>query len=578
MLKLSVLAVSCTLLALTGCKPAPAPVTLRIVHGGEAEAWLEVQARKFEALGIRTALSNRPIRVEVTVRDASEAIPAIVDGTARPHVFFPASTTDVARLERAWRAGPGQGKALVAGQLSVLRSPLVIAMPRVAAEALGWPEKPVGWEALLRVAASPEGWAAFGHPEWGAFKLAHAHPEVSSAGLLGVWSVLSAGARQEGAGPEGFRSEAARDFLGRVEAAVPHYAPSPHFFVERMREHGPEYLSAVVAFAHQVGASSEQAGAAFPLVDVSPPKALPVADHPFALLEGPWVAPEESDAARVFLDFLLSPVAQDAAVAGGFQRGGGKAPATELALPDATQVEEVLAAWRAKKKNPSVVVVLDQSARMAGKPLEEARAGFQVLLDSLRGPQPEVSLFTFGQQVGHEVGPFPVEGEGQRLLTQPVAEVRAGGKAALYDGVASGYDVARARARAPSSTRSTFGVVVLTAGRDEGSSGPLPMLVKHLRGEPPEPPPAPPPLPPTATPEERERRAKLEAMIAALPEAPDEVMRELRGPGVPLFLVTYGGSADTQAVSELAKASKGQVFAVTPETQARVLRQVAAFF
>jgi methyl coenzyme M reductase alpha subunit len=82
----------------------------------------------------------------------------------------------------------------------------------------------------------------------------------------------------------------------------------------------------------------------------------------------------------------------------------------------------------------------------------------------------------------------------------------------------------------------------------------------------------------SATPEERERRARLEAMIAALPEAPEELMRELRGPGVPLFLVTYGEGADAQAISELAKATKGQGFAVTPETQARVLRQVAAFF
>ncbi|HEX8819097.1 MAG TPA: VWA domain-containing protein [Archangium sp.] len=568
MLKLSVLAVSCALLALTGCKPAPAPVTVRLVHGGEAEAWLEAQARTFEATGMRTK-SNRPIRVEVTVMDASEAIPAVLGGSLKPHVFNPASSTDVSRLEQAWRAGPGQGKPLLASHESVLRSPLVLAMPRVAAEALGWPEKPLGWDALLRVAESAEGWASFGHPEWGAFKLAHAHAEASSAGLLGVWAVLSAGARQPGGEPGDLRGEAARDFLGRVEAAVPHYAPSPRFFVERMREHGPEYLSAVVAFAHQVEASPAREGAPFPLVAVSSPEApLPVADPP-----------EESEAARVFLDFLLAPPAQDAAVARGFRRAlVGKAARPALGLPDAAQVEDVLAAWRAKKKNPSVVVVLDQSARMAGKPLEEARAGFQVLLDALRGPQPEVSLFTFGQEVAHEVGPFPVEGEGRRLLTQPVAEGHASGKAALYDGVAAGYDVARARARAPSSARSTFGVIVLTAGRDEGSSGPLPRLVKHLRGEPPEAPPPPPPLPPSATPEERERREKMEALVASLPEAPPEVMRELRGPGVPVFLVTYGEGVDTQAVAELAKATRGQVLPVAPETQARVLRQVAAFF
>jgi Ca-activated chloride channel family protein len=49
-------------------------------------------------------------------------------------------------------------------------TPLVIAMPQPMAEALGYPEKPLGFADIIALANDPEGWAAFGHPEWGPFR------------------------------------------------------------------------------------------------------------------------------------------------------------------------------------------------------------------------------------------------------------------------------------------------------------------------------------------------------------------------------------------------------------------------
>ncbi len=62
-------------------------------------------------------------------------------------------------------------------------TPLVIAMPRPMAEALGWPDEPLGFADILALSQDPEGWAAFGHPEWGEFRLGKTNPNFSTSGL-----------------------------------------------------------------------------------------------------------------------------------------------------------------------------------------------------------------------------------------------------------------------------------------------------------------------------------------------------------------------------------------------------------
>jgi ABC-type Fe3+ transport system substrate-binding protein len=42
-------------------------------------------------------------------------------------------------------------------------------------------------------------------------------------------------------------------------------------------------------------------------------------DHPFAILQGDWVTPDEREAARTFRDFLLSKPIQQLALASGFR-------------------------------------------------------------------------------------------------------------------------------------------------------------------------------------------------------------------------------------------------------------------
>ncbi len=57
------------------------------------------------------------------------------------------------------------------------------------ARALGWPAKRIGWRDLAELARNPRGWAAYGHPEWGAFRLGKANPTHSTDALLSTIAV-----------------------------------------------------------------------------------------------------------------------------------------------------------------------------------------------------------------------------------------------------------------------------------------------------------------------------------------------------------------------------------------------------
>jgi Ca-activated chloride channel family protein len=142
--------------------PAAPPVEVRIAYGSEKKTWLEEQAKAF--LGTKTK-SGRAIRLEARAMGSGEAVQGILDGSLRPHVFSPASGAYVALLNQRWLGTAGRTKPISPAGDPVVLSPVVIAMWKPMAEALGWPQKQLGWADLLRVAHDPKGWAGHGHPE-----------------------------------------------------------------------------------------------------------------------------------------------------------------------------------------------------------------------------------------------------------------------------------------------------------------------------------------------------------------------------------------------------------------------------
>jgi Ca-activated chloride channel family protein len=519
-------------------------LSLVVSYGSEKKTWLEEQAKKFEAGGARTK-SGRPIKLDLRAAGSGEAMQSILDGQLKAHVFSPASGVYVTLLNNAWLSRGGHTKPLSPTGDPLVLSPVVVAMWKPMAAALGWPGKGLGWSDLLKVNKDPKGWGAFGHPEWGRFKLAHTHPEYSNSGLLSVLAEAYAGAKKtRGLNAADLDSKATQAFLTSVEGTIVYYGKSTGFFADKMIERGPGFLSAAVLYENLVIESYEKK-APFPLVSIYPVEGTFWSDHPYAILDADWVGPEEREAAQAFLAFLKAKPQQERALALGFRPADPavaiaapvdaahgadpKQPQTLLEVPDAASLERLLATWRLTKKSSDVIFVMDKSGSMRGKPLDEAKAGAKAFLGMLQD-RDEVTLIFFDGQVYPPLGPLKLVAGRAELLGR-LDMVIADGKTALYDAVATAYDLAQGRAK--SSPGQIHAVVVMTDGIDEGSKLALGALNGRFSAE----------------------------------DAP-----------VKVFTIAYGDDADASILTQIADAAKGSTARGNPDTIVQVYKDMASFF
>ena len=500
------------LLLVAGCKqktasaPAPAPsaatssprptgdkVVVTVAYGSEKKRWLEEQAAAFAKTAPSVA-GGRPIEVKLVAQGSGEALRGIVSGSSRPTVFSPASSVYLPLLNEAWAAKTARDRPLVTAGEPLVLSPVVVAMWRPMAEALGWPDKQLGWADLLAVNANPRGWGAFGHEEWGRFKLGHTHPEHSNSGLLAVLAEAYAGAgKTRGLTVADLDDPRTRKLVAAVEGTIVHYGKSTGFFADKMRERGPTYLSAAVLYENLVIESYEKPGAV-PLVALYPKEGTFWSDHPYAILDAEWVGPPEREAAELLLAFLRARPAQERALALGFRPGDpaiamgapidaahgvdAKQPETLLEVPAAATLARLIELWRENKKSTDVILVFDKSGSMAGRPLTQAKDGARTFLAAL-APSDEATLLFFDSRVATPLGPLRIA-EGRERLLAAVAGVNADGGTALYDALVAAAELSRARAA--KNPGRIHAIVVMTDGKDENSRLALDAVKGRLRG------------------------------------------------------------------------------------------------
>jgi Ca-activated chloride channel family protein len=526
--------------------PAGPPATrILVAYGSEKKAWLEEQMAAFNAGGPKLA-SGAPFVVEGKAMGSGEAMRDIVEGRLQPAVFSPASGAYLALLDHAWLSRAGNTKGIAGAGESVVLSPIVIAMWRPMAEALGWPKQALGWSDVITIGRDPAGWGGKGHPAWGRFKLGHTHPEYSTSGLLAVLAEAYAGAgKTRGLTAADLQARKTQEFTAAVEAAVVHYGKSTGFFADKMRDRGPAYLSAAVLYENLV-IESYAARTEMPLVAIYPREGTFWADHPYAVLAAaPWMTPALREGAAAFLAHLKGRPAQERALALGFRPADPavaisapvdaahgvdpKQPQTLLEVPDAATLDQLLALWRTTKKTSDVTLVFDKSGSMGGQPLTQAKAGARAFLDGL-APRDTVSLLFFDSQLYPPVGPR--SGADKAALATEIEGTTASGGTALYDAVIAAYDGANARARATPDR--IHALVVMTDGNDENSTSSLELVKKKLTGE---------------------------------EESP-----------VKVFTIAYGAQAAGGPLAAIAEAGRGSPSTGTVENIVQVYRDIASFF
>ena len=151
----------------------------------------------------------------------------------RPVIWSPASS--------AWGAVVNQRKADLGEEpvappgTPFMLTPLVIAMPEPMANALGYPETPIGYADILRLANDPAGWGAFGHPEWGPFRLGKTNPNFSTSALHATVAQYYAAAGKTGdLTLEDLNRPEVDQFARGVESSVVHYGDITNTFLNNL--------------------------------------------------------------------------------------------------------------------------------------------------------------------------------------------------------------------------------------------------------------------------------------------------------------------------------------------------------
>ena len=440
----------------------------------------------------------------------------------RPVIWSPASS--------AWAAIVNQrlsedGQAAIANDpRPFMQTPLVIAMPEPMAAALGYPETPVGWSDILELARSEEGWAAYGHPEWGPFRLGKTNPNFSTSGLSALIAQnYAAVGETRNLTLEDLNRPEVQQFARDVESAVVHYGDTTLTFLNnwyRNDARGTALTYASAAAVEEVSVVQYNRGnpdavlqpgevpepPRDPLVAIYPKEGTLFSDNPFIILDAEWVDEDERTAAAQFEEFVQRPENQTQVLDFGFRPGNIEVPIgepitaangvdpdqpqTTLAVPDPPVLVAMLERWAEQRKGAKVMLVMDVSGSMGDPAVQGDRATKLDLakeaairaLDQFE-PQDEVGLRIFSTELGPPENPeyidvVPIEPIGtsaEALRTRIRALVPHQGTplytvtSATYADLTEAYDPSKINA-----------LVLLTDGRNEDVNTDLEGLIAEL--------------------------------------------------------------------------------------------------
>ncbi len=458
-------------------------VEVTFAYSSEKQPWIDPLATKFNGERHTLPGSNQPIYIKAFVADSGTARQQIVDKTLEPVVWSPSNSLWKSVLnfeadQELGGSGPGDADPL-------LLNPVVIAMWRPMAEALGWPGKPIGLKDILDLNANPQGWGAFGHPEWGPFKYAHTNPEVSSTGLSAVTAEFYAGAgKTSGLTEDDVNNPAVRTFVQSIESSIVHYSSTTTIFKDNIRQGGMSYISAI-ALEEQTVIDLNKTGMPTPLVAIYPKEGTFWHDNPYIILKAPWVTADQAKAAAVFRDYLLQPDNQQLALALGFRPANSSVsfrtepftnangvdvdqPKTTLQVPSPRVLEGVKNAWSILRKEANIMLILDVSPSMDNQDkLQNALDGVRIFLDEIRDVD-RVGFVVFDSS-SHLLVPIDTLAKTRSKILSFVNNpdsLPRNNSTAIYDGVAAGLDELD-RLNDHSHINA---IVLLTDGQDNSSS------------------------------------------------------------------------------------------------------------
>lgn len=470
---------------------------------GEATLTVAVTPSVADVVG-RAAVNwtkSRPVVLDHCMRAevASVAPQTVLDGLTagwdtttlgqRPGAWLPESSLWINRLIAQ------DAKLLGSEPASVATSPVLLAMHEPAAKAVR-ERSGFTWGDVPALVAEQEGWARYGHPEWGRFTIALPDVATNPASALSLQAVLADGSAQK-SGPvtvELLNTPDAVQRMSRLAAAAPAATPTTTDEALAALAAAPDVagsgFDAVPVleydlYRRNVGADGNPA-LPVPLVGTAVGGATPTADFPFVAISDVRVDQLQVRAAQKFREYLQNG-SQQLELA----KAGLRVPSTDarpdpmpgirrtvtqqqLVPADANTTQQISAAWTNAGGSGQVVTVLVDVSRSMLEDGGEGRNRLDWVKASLRGQisrfgSGSLGLWEFSRELGQNGQPYrrlvrtgPVD-EQRDDLEQAVDEMEAQSATHLYPSLLAVFDAAADGLQEGRQNR----IVLITDGPDD---------------------------------------------------------------------------------------------------------------
>src|SRR6266540_1828626 len=461
----------------SGTPEAPSnALKISIAYSPEKDAWLKDRIAAFNATNAK--VGGQTVFVEGVNKSSGSARTEIKNCQLNPTIWSPSASTWLEVLKQEG----GNPNVAVGQPRPLVLTPVVISMWNPMAEALGWPNKPIGWGDMLALINDPQGWGKFGHPEWGRFSWGHTDPEISTSALSTLLAEFYAAVgKQKDLATADIQNPKSQQFIRDLGKGIKHYGYNTLVFSDNMQKFGTSYISAFPMEEITLIDFNKNKNPPVPLVAIYPKEGKFYHDDPFIVMSS--ATADEQQAAEQFFNFLLTPDSQKLAMSFGFRPANVDVPLADpvsitygvqpqgvqniLPFPPADVIVAAKQTWAQNRKRADVILVVDVSGSMEdnGK-LDQAKAGLGTFLQRIV-PEDRVGLVSFSSKANVDVEPGPLA-QNRVNLDTAIQGLRPNGKTAIYDGLMTAKDILDKIP--PDKEERIKAIVLLTDGQENAST------------------------------------------------------------------------------------------------------------
>lgn len=457
-------------------QPPSNALTITIAYSPEKEGWLKDRIAAFNATEAK--VGGQTIFVEGLNKSSGAARTEIKNGSLKTTIWSPSASTWLEVLKQE----SGNPNVATSSRPLVL-TPIVISMWKPMAEAMGYPNTPIGWSDMLELINDPQGWGKFGHPEWGRFSWGHTDPEISTSALSTLLAEFYAAVgKQRDLAVADVQNPKSQQFIRDLGKGIKHYGYNTLVFSDNMQKFGMSYISAFPMEEITLIDFNKNKNPPVPLVAIYPKEGTFYHDDPFIVMASASGA--EQQAADQFFAFLLTPESQKLAMSFGFRPANVDVPLADpitpafgvqpqgvqniLPFPSAEVIVAAKQTWAQNRKRADVVLVVDVSGSMDenGK-LDQAKAGLETFLQRIL-PEDRIGLVSFSSTAKIEVEPAALA-DNRIALSDAIQRLRPQGKTAIYDSLMTAKETLD-KMPAPEDGEDRIKAIVLLTDGEENAS------------------------------------------------------------------------------------------------------------